>query len=407
VFSPYGSRGDNCTVASQVVSTALSLCQLPQNSCAWRSHENHLAEGLRKPDVILVPVPLKLQSTVNFRNFQTYCEFKESDNVERVNSAKAQVTEMANIVTSMQINRRFFVGSYLCGSQLYTGLYARGCTLISANGLNISERPLDFITVILHLSAAYMNPVWNGFDSGIQDSGDTYLTLRWQSSSDSQDTLEIRLMRPIYIPLSMRGSSTRVWECLVISRDKEGKPDGWKTCILKDCWMNEDYLTDLEIHELLRTRRPKSFSEVSQPADEDVLGPEDAFSVFEDCVQVDGHWDHAQHLRGIPLVRASASPVCDTPTLDSDGRLVMMRLPDTTRNIMRRFFVGSLNWGDSLPEASELPGPSFEPRRHIQILYSTIAISIMWFSCRREFINGIMAAVIGKTCRRLADNGHG
>jgi hypothetical protein len=107
--------------------------------------------------------------------------------VERVNSesAKAQVTEMANIVAPMQI--KFFVGSYLCGSQLYTAPYARGCTLISPNGLDISERPLDFIAVILHFSAAYMDPVWNGFDNAIQDSGEAYLTL-WGSDSCARFT---------------------------------------------------------------------------------------------------------------------------------------------------------------------------------------------------------------------------
>jgi hypothetical protein len=51
---------------------------------------------------------------------------------------------------------------------------------------------------------------------------------------------------------------------------------------------------------------------------------------FQDLIMyVDANWDHAQHVHGIPLVRASVAPVYDTPALDPDGRLVMMRLPDT------------------------------------------------------------------------------
>jgi hypothetical protein len=85
-------------------------------------------------------------------------------------------------------------------------------------------------------------------------------------------------MRSFYVPLSMRSSSTRVWECQAIARDKGGKTDGWQTVILKDCWMNEAYPTDLEIQELLHPR-PKSFWEVSQPTDE-VFGLKDAFKIF-------------------------------------------------------------------------------------------------------------------------------
>ncbi|KAH0826007.1 hypothetical protein J3R83DRAFT_7477 [Lanmaoa asiatica] len=336
-----GFRGSHEKLVAElfnmVVSTALSFCGQSYSPYIWRSSESHPAESLRKPDVVLVPT----QSTaVNFRHFQTFCEVRESDNPQFVDNAKAQITEMANIVGSIQVNRRFFVGSYLCGPLLHIALHARGCTLFSPSGLDISERPHDFIAIILHLSAASGNPAWNGFDSTIQDSGGSPLTLDWRHSSNCK---RIRLTHPLHTSLCLRGSSTRVWVCDVLTQDEHDKGPAWKTCILKDCWMDQGFPADIQIHELLNSRTPKAFPDVTH---EEVFGPKDAFNVFKDCVQVDGHWDHASHLRGIPLVRASVVPTCDTPTLDSEGQVVMKKLPDTTANILKRFFKGSAEWAE-------------------------------------------------------------
>ncbi|KAH0825864.1 hypothetical protein J3R83DRAFT_7787 [Lanmaoa asiatica] len=383
-----GNRKHEKVVAelfNMVVSTALSLCGKSISFHTWRSHESHLAESLRKPDVVLVPIHQKRQPTANFRNFQTYCEVKESDNPQLVKIAKAQITEMANIVGSMQIDRRFFVGSYLCGPLLHIALHARGCTLFSPSGLDISEHPRDFIAVILHLSAGSLNPAWNGFDSAIQDPGESFLTLDWEQPGNCK---RIRLTRPLHTSLCLRGSSTRVWVCDVLTQDEHDKGPAWKTCILKDCWMDQGFPADIQIHELLNSRTPKAFPDVTH---EEVFGPKDAFNVFKDCVQVDGHWDHASHLRGIPLVRASVVPTCDAPTLDSEGQVVMKKLPDTTTNILKRFFKGSAEWAE---DSHQIRGFSYEPRQHIRLVYDTIATSVVWFSCRREFFNGIMCATI-------------
>lgn len=209
-------------------------------------------------------------------------------------------------------------------------------------------------------------------------------------------------------------------ECQVL----DGK--NWTTCVLKDCWMNEGYISDMDIHHLLQSRVARPFF---NPGDEEIFGSADSFNIFSDCVQVEGHWDSQPHLRGIPLVRASMVPDCDTPTLDADGKVVMKKLPDTTSNILRRFTPSSDTIDSSQPKppshnrscatdvtedsANTVPaveavpepfakpefasGLSFEPRSHIRVLYTTIATSIAWFSCRREFLNAVMCAIIGES----------
>ncbi|KAG9317528.1 hypothetical protein JVU11DRAFT_1734 [Chiua virens] len=367
----------------------------------WRTHGDTLIEGVRKPDVILVPRS-HFSSPVTFRQVYSYCELKRSFNQDLQSHALWQLTEIAGYACAAQINRRFFVASSLCERMFTLAFFVRGCIVFS-KAFNIDAAPLVFVTIILGLSSA--DALWNGFDSNMHLAQDGRLVIYDMSSKLERVLLQELLL---YSAKALHGRGTKVPHCTA------GFGFGIRelNCILKVSWLPMDnegqsVTTDIEIYLLMEERTP--LLEVLTGRERELFGEQDLYGVFRNCIKPGKHeasentWDCVKHLPGIPIILPAE---CSRPCVinprpndnlhnegyycaDYDG-LKDLR-PDTTNNIIQRFDV-PMRDGKGQTSRGQL---FIEHRECIWALSRTCGTSLVWFSCRRELVNAMMGALAG------------
>lgn len=347
----------------------------------WRSHTNAETEARRKPDVILVPESYAGVSNVPDSAILSYCEVKYKFTTGLQNAALLQLMEMAGLAMTAQFRRRFFVGMSLCGRHLSLACFVRGCTLFT-EPFDIDKSPIDFLHILLTLSATDSASAWTGFGMGYAISRMTNYNFQVALPS-AIGFLPVNTMYPIFRARGMAGKGTVVFAC---EAHMDGLLEVPRHTVLKECWVSEDWPNDIDINLLLNTREPTPI-----PKDELlVFGQADEYKIFSNCVEVRDEWDDSKHLAGIPIICDWEELYDDIPAPPKPEDNVRRTeesnlLPDTTRNIVKRikFQVPSKNL-------------YFEPRKHILTLSRTCGIPIQLFSCRRELLNGFMGALVGE-----------
>ncbi|KAG6370760.1 hypothetical protein JVT61DRAFT_10962 [Boletus reticuloceps] len=104
----------------------------------WRSHHTIETEDKRKPDIVLTLPVYETVPDLPSSAILAYCEIKTSDQKHALTHAQRQVAEMAGLVTSAMLGRRFCVGMSLCGKDLSLGIFVRGCSIFT-RPFNIDE----------------------------------------------------------------------------------------------------------------------------------------------------------------------------------------------------------------------------------------------------------------------------
>ncbi|KAF8550882.1 hypothetical protein OG21DRAFT_360520 [Imleria badia] len=161
-----------------------------------------------------------------------------------------------------------------------------------------------------------------------------------------------------------------MWLCKIIGHDGHQVHLG----VFKDCWMEAQLPTDIDIHRWLTERKPTLYANKEE---EEIFREEDKFSIHKQCQQLHVHWDDKVNLRGIPIVLVSEIVKCFNP---HPGKSPCRQINDSTDNILRRL---------------NAPNLMMQPRIHIHVIYKTIGASLTWFSCRCEFVKVIMGAAVG------------
>ncbi|KAI6038235.1 hypothetical protein EDC04DRAFT_3063756 [Pisolithus marmoratus] len=335
----------------------------------WLAHDSQMCEGRRKPDIILIPQSYKTVEDVPFSAMLSYCECKYNYTQKVGMKALHQLLEIAGYATASQFGWRFYVGITLCRRQLSVAVFIRGLTYITMPW-SINANPEDFLTVLLTLSDG--SPARAGFDSliAIDLTGTFSHSIHFESITTS-----ITMVCPLTRTSGMEGRGTVTCVC---EGEFEGRSEP-QECVLKETWVNADWLHNIRIHEYLNGRPPTSIHE----SDLHIFRPADEYQIFEGCMEAADSWDDTKFLPGIPIITDWCFPFCEYPTgIDKNGRDQLEQKPDTTKNIAARFILP----GD--------PPLYFEPRIHICTLSRTCCIPITMFSCCREFINAMIGALV-------------
>ena len=318
---------------------------------SWQPHDKKLIGKRRKPDLAMSVNGS--QEELNWKTLASVCEVKYHSQMPLEFEARIQVVDKAFFTLSSQLNRRYFVGITMCGSQMRILLLSRGGSAISSP-IDIHTHPKDFMYVLTAFMAGNLS--WLGYDEnffiGLEDS----LWIKYAGSA-------YEIIQPLFQSCSILGRGTRI----MAIRDKLNHE-----LILKDCWLHMGWPTDIEVHQLLEDPS----QEVTE-ADETILpifGWEDQYRLFQ-FVFRSHNWDDQENLRGIPI---------------RHGHEYVMRsmggeekAEDTTKCL--------------LGEISQ----SYEPRRHIRVSFYTCAVPITWFSCIREFFHAAMGVLVGKEETRI------
>lgn len=306
-----------------------------------------------KPDIILVPKHYQRTSSVPFGAMLTYLEVKESLKEASTIVAELRLRRCAGFASSCQINRSFFMGSFLAGRILFLVLYARGATFYS-NPIDIDKDPLLFIQTVLALSSG-VHPAL-GFD--------TRFTLGIRGTYDIQlGNMMLNVSRRTFARgVTMRGRGTKVLIC----KDENGQ-----VFALKDSWLPSNGPNDVVNNDAYISRKPKSMTLTQQQ----IFGEEDIYHIFHDCCPTRGtEWDYEKYLPGIPILVHT-----EFATFSQDGS--NRRPQDTTKTISQRFSKKKLR---------------LEQRVHIRTVSKTCGVSLPWFCCRRELVGCMMCAVAGE-----------
>jgi hypothetical protein len=339
-----------------------------------------MGEGGRKPYVILVPNGFEDTDRVPASAMYAYCEVKQNSSPSLDTAALIQMIELAGLVMTSQIGRRFYICMSLCGRQLTLGCFIRGLYAFT-RPFNIDDHPTLFLHVLLSLSAAEDNNIWTGFGEKPKKGGLTYE----RPIGLSNDVIAYTKF-PLFRAFGIAGKGTVASAVTYDHPDSHKELDG----VLKECWVLEEWPDDIEINRKLNTRIPAPVPE----EDEQVLGSADVYGVFSrrEKLATEVEWDSVNHLPGIPITtewktathRMPKDLPHDADVWATEDSYVIE--PDTTKNIQRRFRVMSDSKSKDL---------RYEPRRRIYVLSRTHGIPIQYFSCRHEFLNAFMGVLVG------------
>ena len=342
----------------------------------WVSSPNTLIEGLRKPDLVLLPVGLtntKVAETgIYFEDIVTSCEVKYTHNYHLSKKAKFQASEMALFCMWKQVDRCYYVAFSLCGNLLTVYQYTRG-GVRSSPAIDIDRHPQLFVRLLLIISVG--KSLWLGYDPWITnvEIGDQkykQVELRgrrveYLGEGDIKpvEATKLTFIHPIFMAYGLKGRGTRIW----LVRDAKQR-----YIILKDCWLPRTWYNDITIHQRLQdpSREDPQFAvEVRSEEDEAIFGDEDKYHIFDNPFFDDPGCDG---LKGIPTLVYWD----EVQRPDEFGAL----LQETTAMLLGQ-----------LPEAD-----SIEDRLHLRAGFRECGIGISWFSCAREFFNAIMGTLAGK-----------
>lgn len=271
--------------------------------------------------------------------------------------------QISGYIAACQISRCYFLGSFLCGSKLFLVLFARGNTFYS-EPIDADKDPHLFIKTILTMSFGISCHL--GFDVDFELASGVYkISLKgFKENGDQPNVYRLKILSQTYYrSICWRGRGTKVPLCRA----------GNVFYVLKDTWLLDPGPNDVDNHHLYVSRNPRPMS-----SDEaKYFGPVDALGIFRGNKETLGtkKWDDQTYLRGIPVLVAATQVRIRYDSSTSQD--------DSTLAILQRFS----DWKNM---------GTYESRKHYRTLSETCGVPLGWFSCRREFLNGMMCAVAGE-----------
>ena len=135
----------------------------------WVSSLNTLVHGLRKPDLLVVPIDLADKMAgkpITFKEIATSCEVKYAASTSLCSGACMQASEIALFCMWKQVDCCYYLTFSLCSSLLTIPQYTRGGPRVSPP-VNIDLHPEFFICLLLTISVG--NSHWLGYDPWVTD----------------------------------------------------------------------------------------------------------------------------------------------------------------------------------------------------------------------------------------------
>jgi hypothetical protein len=203
-----------------------------------------IGPGSRKPDGVLVDTtkPIHL---LEWTDVISALEFKYRNTEALMKDATDYMSEIARLVLTNQIDRRYFVGLLLLGTDLFVLIYTRGGSSITAP-IDIYHDVDDFLNCMAWFKHADLE--FLGYDNSIvRDSRGFTMALNGDAELAREAMTDI--VSVVYNSNSAIGRSTRILG-LTYQRS-HAKTDN---LIVKDVWQDVRLASDGEIHKLLEDR---------------------------------------------------------------------------------------------------------------------------------------------------------
>ena len=185
-------------------------------------------------------------------NFISVMEIKYCNNSKLNSDTISYMGEVARLVLTNQINRRYFVGLSLLGSHLSICVHTHGGSSIT-EPIDIYrdiEKYLKIIAWFKHTGLELL-----GYDMSIMENPGGGIEMRWPAAESNTEELAAMIVSVIYNSQSSIGRSTRVMGVSYIPPAPPGSqhsiPRAIEHLICKDVWQNMNLYSDANIHQLL------------------------------------------------------------------------------------------------------------------------------------------------------------
>jgi hypothetical protein len=354
--------------------------------------------GSRKPDAVLMKQEDRSPGAFQWANFISVMEIKYRDNPKLNSDTISYMGEVARLVLTNQINRRYFVGLSLLGSDLHICVYTRGGSSIT-EPINIYRDADKFLKIIAWFKHADLEVL--GYDKSIVGNSNN-LEMIWPTASESNpEVLATMIVSVIYNSQSGIGRSTRVMGVTYTPpapTGSQGSTSQIEHLICKDVWQNAKLDSDAKIHQLLEDSRRIDKAKSKNG---------------EHNIDLQSHIDLNESLEALPdAIEETADEVKLTrslydlwrawPRWDAD---IYGKYPPHLPVRDERFSLDPVMFTDPKTGKSQADntesillgmGVTIDPLVHLRTFFRTPAVKCTWFSCRREFLNCVLGVLIGK-----------
>jgi hypothetical protein len=200
-----------------------------------------IGPGFRKPDAVLVDTTTPIVA-IEWTHVISVLEFKHRNTTALMGKAREYMSEIARLVLTNQINRRYFMGMLLLGTDLFVCTYTRGGSSITIP-IDIYHNVDEFLNCMAWFKHADLE--FLGYDKSIVRHDVSYeITLQREDESAQGTVADI--VSVIYNSNSSIGRSTRILGLTY-------QPSHAETdyLIVKDVWQDIRLASDGEIHKFL------------------------------------------------------------------------------------------------------------------------------------------------------------
>ena len=358
----------------------------------------HHGSGSRKPDAVLMKEEDHARGKFQWANFISVMEIKYRYNSQLYSDATTYMGEIARLVLTNQINRRYFVGLSLLGSDLRLCVYTRGGSSFT-EPIDIYRDADKYLKIIAWFSHADLELL--GYDKSIVGKRSD-LEMIWPTASESNpEVLATTIISVIYNSQSGIGRSTRVMGVTYTPPAPTGSQDSTSQIehlICKDVWQNVKLDSDAKIHQLLEDSRRVDKAKSKNG---------------EQNIDLQSHIDLNESLDALPeAIEETADEVELTESLyelwhtrprwDADN---YGKYPPHLPVRDERFSLDPVMFTDPKTGKSQSDNTvsillgmanTIDPLVHYRTFFRTPAIKCTWFSCRREFLHCVLGSLIGK-----------
>ncbi|KAG1823878.1 uncharacterized protein BJ212DRAFT_706888 [Suillus subaureus] len=338
-----------------------------------------IGPGFRKPDAVLMDITAPIDR-IEWTDVISALEFKHRNTTTLMEQASEYMSEIARLVLTNQINRRYFVGLLLLGADLFVCTYTRGGSSVTFP-IDIYREVNKFLNCMTWFKHADLE--FLGYDKSIVRHDFGYkMTLKKEDELAYGAVADI--VSVIYNSNSAIGRSTRILGLTY-------QPSSAETdhLIVKDVWQDMRLASDGEIHKLLEDsgRIDKTRKLLGSEFPERISKTPEEFNLTEEMFQSWGirpGWDdlnaEGMHPWHLPI---------------RDDRFSVKALEMTDGNNGRQAI-------DSVPVILQNMTTTSDPLIHRRTVFRTPAVKCTWFSCRREFLHGVLDSLLGhlEACRR-------
>ena len=362
------------------------------------SGKSHHGSGSRKPDAVLMKGEDHARGKFQWANFISVMEIKYRYNSQLYSDATTYMGEIARLVLTNQINRRYFVGLSLLGSDLRICVYTRGGSSIT-EPIDIYRDADKYLKIIAWFSHADLELL--GYDKSIVGKRNE-LQMIWPTASESNpEVLATTIASVIYNSQSGIGRSTRVMGVTYTPPAPTGSQDSTSQIehlICKDVWQNVKLESDAKIHQLLEDSRRvdkakskngeqnidlQSHIDLNESLDalpEAIEETADEVELTESLYELwhtRPRWDADNYGKYPPHLPVRDERFSLDPVMFTDPKTGKSQSDDTVSILLKM-------------------ADTIDPLVHYRTFFRTPAIKCTWFSCRREFLHCVLGSLIGK-----------